>query len=956
MHSCKKELFLITFSKDELDFEFAFCKFCNEVYFTSYIKLFCKECQETFITSNLENGALIKNEFQNKISNSSNNNFNNFNKNNGKNLCAYLTYQKYHSCNSYNWQPIKCLECQGNNKILFNIEENTISCKGCPNFDFKDENKNNIQSLYDECSFCKEEFQAKLKLFNGLEKRELNQTIKNAMFCKELAFPGNIFSSSCNEKIKNNKLNIFHDFKCVGIIYAGEYNFRKVIVCSICKFVSDFDKFVWICPCCRTIDCKYNVDTKYENNDTLDNLKFEENNLKEEFEQIQPRKRNNTENQKSKNTLENIRNMAIGDIKNFNATLKNINLDIMKMKVSDDKIIINNHIYASNKSVSPIKDFKTSLDKIKSSIFIQDKKYLENSNNNGAEGPASNSIYENKFFVKVRNYSQYKKEEEKVNEFDKLSKTPKKLSNLSNIIRVSCKDESINKSKLIENNKLNISVITKKNTEKKESLVNTPRSSSINSNLVNDNIKHSNAYNINNNNNNNNIPKEFKKRNSSVNVRSTNEESKSIFSNLKHLISNNNPNNLKKFLNKNNLLNIAKKIKNSDSQNMIQSNIGNNIIINNNIINLNINENILSDSKKNSNQLINNNNIYSSNNKSSIIDLNIKNMDLLNNNYKRNSSNNSKIEKESEPNDPKILNKIVEKKNLGPRMSEIRMNEKLGEFIYEEFKIISKIGEGSFGQIYHVEDRQKRSYCMKKIVSSDLKDLNAFEQEYILVNKIRHDNVLRIYSICRRQLDSTTYVLYILMEKAVLDWDKEIKSRAMQKRYYAEKDLLNILKQCVEALSFLQENNISHRDIKPQNILLFKGGIFKMADFGEAKKYKNSKMNRELNTLRGTELYMSPILFEGLNKNCFDLKHNSYKSDVFSLGFCFLYAASLSLNNLFELRKIYDSNYFNSRIKKMLKNMYSDFFIEIIQLMLEIREDKRLDYIELRTWLEKKGI
>ena len=73
---------------------------------------------------------------------------------------------------------------------------------------------------------------------------------------------------------------------------------------------------------------------------------------------------------------------------------------------------------------------------------------------------------------------------------------------------------------------------------------------------------------------------------------------------------------------------------------------------------------------------------------------------------------------------------------------------------------------------------------MKKIVSSDLKDLNAFAQEYELVNKIRHDNVLRIYCVCRRKLDSTTFVLYILMEKGITDWDREVKARAGQKKFY----------------------------------------------------------------------------------------------------------------------------------------------------------------------------
>ena len=113
------------------------------------------------------------------------------------------------------------------------------------------------------------------------------------------------------------------------------------------------------------------------------------------------------------------------------------------------------------------------------------------------------------------------------------------------------------------------------------------------------------------------------------------------------------------------------------------------------------------------------------------------------------------------------------------------------------------------------------------------------------------------------------------------------------KNYYEESELMNILSILVKSLSILQKQNISHRDLKPQNILVFyknknnmKDAIYKLADFGETKElYKGDKpTNRQ--TLRGTELYMSPILFYALraSKMMKYVKHNPYKSDVFSFG------------------------------------------------------------------------
>ena len=92
--------------------------------------------------------------------------------------------------------------------------------------------------------------------------------------------------------------------------------------------------------------------------------------------------------------------------------------------------------------------------------------------------------------------------------------------------------------------------------------------------------------------------------------------------------------------------------------------------------------------------------------------------------------------------------------------------------------------------------------------------------------------------------------------------DKEIRLHLQQRKNYTEIELINILYQLTQALLFMQEKlKISHRDIKPQNILTFNNSIYKLADFGEAKEVKISK---QLNTLRGTELYMSPALYDGL--------------------------------------------------------------------------------------------
>ena len=183
-----------------------------------------------------------------------------------------------------------------------------------------------------------------------------------------------------------------------------------------------------------------------------------------------------------------------------------------------------------------------------------------------------------------------------------------------------------------------------------------------------------------------------------------------------------------------------------------------------------------------------------------------------------------------------------------------------------------------------------------------------------------------------------------------IQWDDEIRKHLDQRKNYKEEELINILKQLVSALCFMQRNKISHRDIKPQNVLVFKHGVYKVADFGEAKEVKISK---QVNTLRGTELYMSPILYDGLKQNKEDIRHNSFKSDVFSLGFCFIYAASLNFNIIYEVRDIKDMKKMESILYRHLKNKYSKEFISLLLNLLEVDESKRFDFIELSSYIKE---
>ena len=101
--------------------------------------------------------------------------------------------------------------------------------------------------------------------------------------------------------------------------------------------------------------------------------------------------------------------------------------------------------------------------------------------------------------------------------------------------------------------------------------------------------------------------------------------------------------------------------------------------------------------------------------------------------------------------------------------------------------------------------------------------------------------------------------------------------------------------QLIGILYLMQKNHITHRDIKPQNVLII-NGKYKLYDFGEIRVLERAGLI--IQRVRGSELYISPILFQGLHNNLIQVRHNTYKSDVFSLGKCLFYACSLIFEEL----------------------------------------------------------
>jgi hypothetical protein len=98
---------------------------------------------------------------------------------------------------------------------------------------------------------------------------------------------------------------------------------------------------------------------------------------------------------------------------------------------------------------------------------------------------------------------------------------------------------------------------------------------------------------------------------------------------------------------------------------------------------------------------------------------------------------------------------------------------------------------------------------------------------------------------------------------------------------------------------------------------------------------------------------MAPILYNGLKFNKKEVIHNAYKSDIFSLGYCCLYAMCLSVNILNDIREIVNQKVLNLIIEKELSKRYSYKIITLLENMLKIKEDERYDYETIQNYLDK---
>ena len=258
------------------------------------------------------------------------------------------------------------------------------------------------------------------------------------------------------------------------------------------------------------------------------------------------------------------------------------------------------------------------------------------------------------------------------------------------------------------------------------------------------------------------------------------------------------------------------------------------------------------------------------------------------------------------------------------------------------FKVLEKLGQGSFGAAYKVLNEENNNiYVIKKILLKSAKEeeIKEIKNEAEILSSLNSENIVKYYDSFT---DNESF--NIIMEFCEgLDLRKFINEHKKSNDFIKKDIIYHIILEISNGIKEIHKKNLVHRDLKPDNIFLNADLKVKIGDFGIAKKLNNA--NEYAKTHTGTMLYMAPEIINGE-------KYNN-KVDIWALG-CIIHELC-TLNFCFESQSLTDliKKINQSQHEKINQKLYGEDMQNLIDSLLNKNYKKRPSIDEVIKLVKK---
>ena len=194
---------------------------------------------------------------------------------------------------------------------------------------------------------------------------------------------------------------------------------------------------------------------------------------------------------------------------------------------------------------------------------------------------------------------------------------------------------------------------------------------------------------------------------------------------------------------------------------------------------------------------------------------------------------------------------------------------KVGTIVGDRYEILEKIGVGGMAEVFKGKDHKLNRFVAVKVLKEEFRGnegfVKKFKEEAQAAARLAHPNIVNVYDV-----GDENGIYYIVME---LVEGITLKNYIERKGNLTIKEATSIAIQVCAGLEVAHNNNIVHRDIKPQNIIISREGKVKVTDFGIAK--ATTSQTTTANAM-GSVHYASPEQARG--------GYVDGRSDIYSLG------------------------------------------------------------------------